>query len=123
MKDKSNRESDNDSMAINNPDLERDILNSIEQKYFQFISDQQIAEQLVLEDLPKSFDLNYLIEEKTRLNRQLMVVSKNVSDLILKNESKYNTELERVTKLQTGLSDAIKVCTTGRKQLVIPLVL
>ena len=97
--------------------MEDDILNEIEPKYFQFIGDSQLAEQLVLEDLPEQLDLNYLDEKKTRLKRQLNVVSKKVSDLILKNESKYKAELGKVTKLQTSLSEAIKVCTSGRNHL------
>ena len=117
MREKSNRESNSDLLVINNPDMESDILNGIEQKYFQFISDPHMAEQLILEDLPQELDLNYLTEQKTRLKRQLIVVSRKVSDLILKNEFKYKTELERVTKLQTCLSEAIKVCTSGRTHL------
>ena len=117
MKEKSSRDSKAELLAITNPEVEADILNSIEQKYFQLISDPQKAEQLVLEDLPQELDLNYLTEQKSVLKRQLIVVSKKVSDLILKNEFKYRTELERVTKLQTDLSEAIKVCTSGRNHL------
>lgn len=117
VKEKSNRESNSELIAINNPEVEADILESIEPKYFELISDAQKAEQLVLEDLPQELDLDYLAEQKTRLKRQLIVVSKKVSDLILKNELKYRTELERVTKLQSDLSEAIKVCTSGRIHL------
>ncbi|XP_054168215.1 syndetin-like [Oppia nitens] len=117
MKEKSSRESNSDPMNICNPDIESEILECIEDKYYEDITDPYMAEQLIFDDLPKELNLSYLIEQKTKLKKQLIVVSKKVSDLILKNETKYKTELERVTKLQTGLSDAIKVCTSGRKQL------
>jgi hypothetical protein len=122
MKEKERRESSSCSI-INNPEVEKEILGSIEEEYFRVSNDSNdsndtsIAEQFVLQKLPQVLDLNYLIDEKQRLKRQLIVVSKKVSDLILENQTAYTTELERVTQLQTSLSDAIKVCTTGRNRL------
>ncbi|CAG2107981.1 unnamed protein product [Medioppia subpectinata] len=117
VKEKLKRESIADPLNIMNPDVESDILQSIDTKYFENVTDPLTAEQFVFDDLPQELSLTYLSDQTVCLKRQLSVVSKKVSDLILKNECKYRTELERVTRLQTGLSDAIKVCTSGRQHL------
>ncbi|CAG2180928.1 unnamed protein product, partial [Oppiella nova] len=116
-REKSSRQSTADPTTA---DTETDaaILESIDAKYFRAVgAEPQTEDELAFDGLPAVLSLDWLSERTRRLRRQLSVVSTRVSELILKNECKYESELERVTRLQASLSDAIKVCTTGRRSL------
>ena len=71
----------------------------------------------ILNKLPDTMDLGFILEEKKKLNKQLMVVTKRVSDLIQQNQSTYNKELASVIELQEILIDAINICSSGRSRL------
>lgn len=73
----------------------------------------------ILNKLPNTMDLGFILEERKRLNKQLMVVTKRVSDLIQQNQSTYNKELTSVIELQEILIDAINICSSGRGKLVV----
>ncbi|KAL1477250.1 hypothetical protein MTO96_035887 [Rhipicephalus appendiculatus] len=70
-----------------------------------------------LKKLPEELDLAAIQLVRKVLRRQLAVVSKRVSDLILQNQSWYTLELQRVTELQDSLDEACSVCIRGRKSL------
>lgn len=71
----------------------------------------------ILNKLPDTMDLGFILEEKKKLNKQLLVVTKRVSDLIQQNQSAYNNELASVVELQEILNDAITTCSSGRCKL------
>ena len=120
---------------LTNPKLEQEIINSIEQTYYSDLVDEDCkAEQsndlspdsnddnfdpfeYILNKLPDTMDLGFILEEKKKLNKQLMVVTKRVSDLIQQNQSTYNKELAGVIELQEILTDAINICSSGRSKL------
>lgn len=119
----------NNDVISSKPELEEEILKSIDEIYYQKFhysyfdnaeesapeNDQVAPDTLILTQLPEQLDLGYIITEKTRLKKQLFVVSKRVSDLILKNQENYERELSRVTELQQTLNDTIKICKLSRK--------
>ncbi|KAL8602932.1 hypothetical protein ACOMHN_057242 [Nucella lapillus] len=98
-----------------NPHEEQDVLDSIDGAYFKDESfDTSLFE---LEKLPETVDLDKVTDDRTKLGRQLQVVSKRVSELILQNHPAYAVELERVMELQRTLQSASSVCVNGRRQL------
>jgi len=117
---------------LTNPKLELEIINSIEEIYYSDLienddnSNDQISIEStdcfdpfehILNKLPDTMDLGFIIEEKKKLNKQLMVVTKRVSDLIQQNQSTYNKELASVIELQEILTNAINICSSGRSKL------
>lgn len=62
-----------------------------------------------------SLDSDYILKEKTRLEKQLSAVSRKLSRSILDKEKAYGEELERVMSIQTKLKEAISVCDRARK--------
>lgn len=98
-----------------NPHEEQEILDSIEPAYFNDESyDTSLFE---LQKLPESVDLDKVSDDRTKLGRQLQVVSKRVSELILQNHPAYAVELERVMELQRTLQAASAICLSGRRRL------
>ncbi|XP_076450690.1 syndetin-like [Babylonia areolata] len=98
-----------------NPHEEQDVLDSIDPAYFK---DEMFDTSLhELEKLPETVDLDKVTDDRTKLGRQLQVVSKRVSELILQNHPAYAVELERVMELQRTLQSASSVCVSGRRQL------
>ncbi|KAK7500494.1 hypothetical protein BaRGS_00008401 [Batillaria attramentaria] len=98
-----------------NPHEEQEILDGIEPVYFKDeSSDTSLFE---LEKLPEVVDLDKVTDDRTKLGRQLQVVSKRVSELILQNHPAYAVELERVMELQRTLQAASVICVSGRRQL------
>ncbi|RWS09903.1 syndetin-like protein, partial [Dinothrombium tinctorium] len=98
--------------------MNEDVFCEISEEYYKTNegNDHFSAAEHVLNNLPETLDLNYIVEEKNKLKKQLFVVSKKVSDIILQNQKSYAEELQRVTELQSCLSDTIKVCTKGRQK-------
>ncbi|XP_070199146.1 syndetin-like [Littorina saxatilis] len=100
---------------LRNPHEEQDVLDSIEPAY---LKDETCDTSLFeLEKLPEIVDTDKLTDDRTKLGRQLQVVSKRVSELILQNHPAYAVELERVMELQRTLQSASSVCLKGRRQL------
>lgn len=73
------------------------------------------CEDHVIFSLPAaSLDEDYIIGEKNRLKKQLTVVSRKVSELMLHHQPEYNEELQRVMNLQILLNDAINLTAKSR---------
>lgn len=70
-----------------------------------------------LRKLPEVLDLGDIDLDRKRLRKQLQVVSKKVSDLVLQNHPAYARELQRVMDLQRTLQYATVICANGRRQL------
>ena len=68
-------------------------------------------------ELPDELTGEYLFDQKNRLERVLILVTKKVSELILSHQPTYVSELERIADLQKSITESIKVCTEGRKSL------
>lgn len=86
-------------------------------------NNNQILELCVLAKLPQFSQeapdlgdefLHYLDKEKQRLTKQVTIVSKRLSDMILDNDEQFKSELNRVNSIQTELSNAIKICSNGK---------
>lgn len=102
-------------LKISDPQVEQQILNSIEQVYF---TDESFDSSLYeLKKLPEIPDRNQIHSDRIQLGSQLHVVSKKVSDLILQNQSAYALELQRVTDLQRSLEEACSICLKSRNLL------
>ncbi|XP_069769749.1 syndetin isoform X2 [Narcine bancroftii] len=99
------------------PQAEQEIINSIEEIYFN--NDSFDVVEYELEKLPSVLGLQDLEEYRDKLKQQQAVVSKKVADLILEKQAAYVKELERVTSLQTNLQLAAVICTNARRQLNI----
>ena len=72
---------------------------------------------LLSQKLPEKPDMTFVNEQRHRLKRQYHVVSKKVSSLILLNQRKCTTELERVAALQEDLSRSLLFTMSSRKKL------
>lgn len=106
-----------------------DVQNSIdEQKCDTSDSKLKILELCVLTKLPQfsceapdlgDEFLHYIDLEKQRLTKQVTIVSKRLSDMILENDAQFKSELSRVNSIQTDLSDAIKICSNGKYECAI----
>ncbi|XP_067147787.1 syndetin isoform X2 [Apteryx mantelli] len=99
------------------PQVQQEIINSIEEVYFS--NDSFDIVKYELEKLPPVLSLQELEEYRDKLKQQQAAVSKKVADLILEKQPAYVKELERVTSLQTGLQLAAVICTDGRRHLNI----
>ncbi|CAN7997826.1 unnamed protein product [Ixodes hexagonus] len=106
-----------DEMAlVPNPEEEEEVLSCIEAVYCSGEGDFDSSHH-ELKKLPEELDLAAIQVVHKVLRKQLAVVSKRVSDLILQNQSWYTLELQRVTELQDSLDDAHTVCIQGRRSL------
>ncbi|XP_043545882.1 syndetin isoform X2 [Chiloscyllium plagiosum] len=99
------------------PQAEQEIINSIEEIYFN--NDSFDVVNYELEKLPSVLNLQDLEEYRDKLEQQQAAVSKKVADLILEKQAAYVKELERVTSLQANLQLAAVICTNARRQLNI----
>ncbi|XP_077513179.1 vacuolar protein sorting 50 isoform X2 [Amblyomma americanum] len=98
------------------PSEEEEVLSCIEAIYCSAEGAFDASDH-ELKKLPEELDLAAIQLVRTVLRRQLAVVSKRVSDLILQNQSWYALELQRVTELQENLDEACSVCIRGRRSL------
>ena len=57
--------------------------------------------------------LRYLKEEKEKLNEQVTIVSKRLSDMIVANENLFGVELKRIQQIDQNLKNAIEICGKG----------
>uniref|UniRef100_T1J3I3 Vacuolar protein sorting-associated protein 54 n=1 Tax=Strigamia maritima TaxID=126957 RepID=T1J3I3_STRMM len=97
------------------PPTDDEVLATVEAIYFSVNSFD--ASYYVLKELPESLELNEIHADRLTLRRQLQVVSKRVSDLILQNQPSYMKELHRVTELRNDLQEALETCSDGRSCL------
>ncbi|GCC18691.1 hypothetical protein chiPu_0018035 [Chiloscyllium punctatum] len=95
------------------PQAEQEIIDSIEEIYFN--NDSFDVVNYELEKLPSVLNLQDLEEYRDKLKQQQAAVSKKVADLILEKQAAYVKELERVTSLQANLQLAAVICTNARR--------
>lgn len=104
---------------------DKDVLSSIESFYFESHVDSEAAcQSYIIGKLPQPLgdqplDLDYIISEKNRLKKQLSVVTKKVTDVMMIHQGTYFAELQKVVHLQTLLNDAINTCIFARRQLAV----
>ncbi|KAG8179937.1 hypothetical protein JTE90_025262 [Oedothorax gibbosus] len=112
------REKEPANKSLNDPEIEKEILNSIEEVFY---SDEQFdASEYKLTNIPEAPeipDINEIYSDKVKLTSQLHVVSKQLSALILQNQSALAEELQRVTEMQKTLEEACLICTQSRSLL------
>ncbi|XP_048779720.2 syndetin-like isoform X2 [Ostrea edulis] len=100
-----------------NPHEEQEILDSIEKIYYN--TEGIDTSHFELRKQPEVLDLGDIDLDRIRLRKQLQVVSKKVSDLVLQNHPAYAQELQRVMDLQKTLQYASVICANGRSQLSV----
>ncbi|GBM77752.1 Syndetin [Araneus ventricosus] len=109
------REKEPVNKSLNDPQVEQEILNSIEAVFY---SDESFdASEYKLKEIPETPDINEISSEKTKLVSQLHVVSKKLSALILQNQSALAEELQCVTEMQKTLEEACTICGQSRNLL------
>ncbi|KAK3102020.1 hypothetical protein FSP39_008187 [Pinctada imbricata] len=101
--------------VASNPHEDQEILEGIEDIYYN--TEGYDTSHYELQKLPEELELEKIDRDRTRLRKQLQVVSKKVSDLVLQNHPAYATELQRVMELQKSLQLASVICANGRRQL------
>ena len=105
------------SLQHRDPSYDENLLKSIESIYFDAKSVSQCEDHIIY-NLPKAIlDIDFIITEKNRLKKQLSVVSRKVSELMLQHQPEYNEELQRVIDLQILLNDAINLTSKSRANL------
>ncbi|XP_077554046.1 vacuolar protein sorting 50 [Haemaphysalis longicornis] len=102
------------------PNEEEEVLSCIEAIYCSAEGTFDASDH-ELKKTARELDLPAIELVRKVLKRQLAVVSKRVSDLILQNQSWYTLELQRVTELQDSLDEACSVCIRGRRSLACSL--
>lgn len=129
---------DNNNASINKEIIieenSQDIIQIRDEFSVAVLSDSKILELCVLERLPDistfvdSFEpsnyhcdafLTYIDNERKKLEKQLTIVSKRLSDIILENEKQFGSEMKRINEIDTSLQSAIKICGNGRKHLFL----
>lgn len=98
-----------------NPHEEQEVLDGIDKVYYN--TEGIDTSHYELRKLPEVLDLGDIDLDRKRLRKQLQVVSKKVSDLVLQNHPAYARELQRVMDLQRTLQYATVICANGRRQL------
>lgn len=85
-----------------------------------------IADCDLLSRLPSNLDLGFIMNEKKRLSKQLMVVSKREHELIIKKQPVLIVEFTKLQDLHSSLTELITLCTrcrellsTARRELVV----
>ena len=103
--------------------MDKDILATIEPFYFaSHVEGDAACQSYIIDKLPpgdQPLDLDYIISEKNRLKKQLSIVTKKVTDVMMTHQGTYFAELQKVVHLQTLLNDAINICSLERKRLSV----
>ena len=99
----------------NDERLQNQIIESIEKQFFE--TNEFDGGQHVLDRLPDQLDVGFLVNERQNLDRQLQVVSRKVSTLIVQHKSLYEQGLQQANRLQQSLTGAIETCGDGRQRL------
>lgn len=76
-----------------------------------------VADCDLLSRLPSNLDLGFIMNEKKRLSKQLMVVSKREHELIIKKQPILIVEFSKLQELHSSLTELITLCARCRKLL------
>lgn len=108
--------SEADQSTESEPVPDQDILESIEDTYFNTdgIFDPSRYE---LEKLPTILHSKDIEKRHKKLKQQQQVVSKKVLQLILQKQSACNTEFDKILQLQEQLQGVLEICRMGRADL------
>lgn len=109
------REKEPVSKGLNDPQVEEEILHSIEDVFYR--DELFDASEYKLKEIPEIPDVSEIYSEKVKLASQLHVVSKKLSALILQNQSALADELQCVTEMQKTLEEACSICGQSRSLL------
>ncbi|GFU02066.1 hypothetical protein TNCV_837141 [Trichonephila clavipes] len=109
------REKEPVSKGLNDPQVEEEILNSMEDVFYR--DELFDASEYKLKEIPETPDVSEIYSEKVKLASQLHVVSKKLSALILQNQSALAEELQCVTEMQKTLEEACSICGQSRSLL------
>ncbi|GFT12422.1 hypothetical protein NPIL_469741 [Nephila pilipes] len=109
------REKEPVAKGLNDPQVEEEILNSIENVFYK--DELFDASEYKLKEIPETPDVSEIYSEKVKLASQLHVVSKKLSALILQNQSALAEELQCVTEMQKTLEEACSICGQSRSLL------
>lgn len=96
---------------------DQQILDGIDEDIFKVNYEVGSFESLnyVLDKVENELNLDYILQEKRRLEKQLNVVSRRLSTSIMEKEGAYGKEMKRVIDIQNKLSEAIGICRSARK--------
>ncbi|XP_076034971.1 vacuolar protein sorting 50 isoform X2 [Oratosquilla oratoria] len=97
------------------PEATQAVIESIEPIYFE-MGDNDVSEH-ELGKFPETADIHVIRGMRSRLRKQHNIVSRRVSDLIVRQQSLCTAEMGKVTELQKELCKAVGLCVTGRENL------
>ncbi|XP_055337389.1 syndetin-like [Paramacrobiotus metropolitanus] len=95
------------------PHAENEILKSIEEIYYS--SNSFDASDYELQKLNGEYELGKIDQLRKGLKSQLEVVTKTLSEIILKNQAAYTEELKRVTEIENDLGNAVLISKAARE--------
>ncbi|XP_053983374.1 syndetin isoform X1 [Hylaeus volcanicus] len=108
--------SEADQSTESEPIPDQDILESIEEIYFN--TDHSFdSSRHELEKLPKILQSKEIEKCYKKLKQQHQVVSKKVLQLILQKQNACKKEFEKILLIQEQLQDILKICRMGRADL------
>lgn len=108
--------SETDQSTESEPVPDQDILESIEDVYFN-TDDSFDPSRYELEKLPMILHSKEIEKCYKKLKQQHQVVSKKVLQLILDKQSACYAEFDKIQQLQKQLQDVVEICKTGREDL------
>lgn len=108
--------SEADQSTESEPVPDQDILESIEDVYFNTDGSFDPS-RYELEKLPMILHSKEIEKCCKKLEQQHQVVSKKVLQLILDKQSACTTEFDKIQQLQEQLRDVLEICKKGREDL------
>ncbi|XP_033345590.1 syndetin isoform X2 [Bombus vosnesenskii] len=109
-------QSEADQSTESEPIPDQDILESIEEIYFNTDHNFDPCRH-ELEKLPKVLQSKEIEKCYKKLKQQHQVVSKKVLQLILQKQNACNKEFEKILLIQEQLQDVLEICRMGRADL------
>ncbi|KAK0417574.1 hypothetical protein QR680_013088 [Steinernema hermaphroditum] len=92
------------------------VLRSIPEDYFRGEGFDAVAFELQ-KMLHDEFSIEYVERERLRLKRQLQVVSKKVSALIVANAPSYSAQMERISQMRSEVGAVVEIVSAIREDL------
>ncbi|KAL6266883.1 hypothetical protein P5V15_003711 [Pogonomyrmex californicus] len=108
--------SEADQSTESEPIPDQDILDSIEDVYFN-VADNFDSSRYELEKLPTILHSKEIEKCYKKLKQQHQVVSKKVLQLILQKQSACEAEFDKILLLQDQLQNVLEICKIGRTDL------